>query len=53
MTDHERRGMAIIHKTTLTPSKLELLAEWLPVQRRLGVPRSGEAAARPSPELSA
>ena len=24
--------MAIIHKTTLTPSKLELLAEWLPAQ---------------------
>jgi hypothetical protein len=24
--------MSIIHKTTLTPSKLELLAEWLPTQ---------------------
>ena len=23
--------MAIIHQTTLTPSKLELLAEWLPL----------------------
>src|ERR1700758_4031654 len=26
------RGMSIIHRTTLVPSKMELLAAWLPAQ---------------------
>jgi hypothetical protein len=38
--------MAIIHQTTLTPGKLELLAAWLPAQpwyRGPGAPRLGRA----------
>src|SRR5258706_3700300 len=27
-----RRGMALIHDTTMTPGKLELLTAWLPAQ---------------------
>src|SRR5258707_15658588 len=40
-----RPGMAIIHDTTLSPSKLELLTSWLPAQPwYLGTGREPELA---------
>ena len=33
--------MAIIHKTTLVPGKLDLLASWLPAAALVGLARDG------------
>ncbi|MFI6144725.1 1,4-alpha-glucan branching protein [Streptomyces sp. NPDC051109] len=35
--------MAVVHRTTMTPGKLELLASWLPTQSWYQVPRTGSA----------